>query len=80
MRKLTPINVEGDSAEIHEALNRMFVRCAKMSRKRPSPVDIKISLASIDVIVAMERYFDETMDLAQTIARIDRIFKMKDES
>lgn len=74
MRKLTPIDVVGDSAEIHDALNRLFVRYAKLARKKRSNIDTRISGASVSIIVAMQSYFDETKDVNETVAKIDGIF------
>ena len=74
MRKLTPIDTEGDSAAIHEALTRMFVRCAQMARRRPSPLEIRVSGASVSVISAMESYF-EGAAVEDVVAKIDGILR-----
>lgn len=74
MKQLTPIDFTGDSAIIFEALNRMFVRAVEMSRKRHSLIDISISSASVDVIVAFEDYFHDKMNAEECAKRIGKAF------
>lgn len=74
MKRVTPIGIDGDGVLLHEAICQMFVRAAKMARKRPTPIDIAIGPESVNILVALQDYFTEDEDLRTVIERINKMF------
>lgn len=74
MVRLTPIGIDGDSGKINDALCRLLVREAILAKKRPCPLDIMISSASIKIIVALEDYMHGDKDADETVSVLDKVF------
>ena len=75
MKTLLPVDIEGDSKLIFDAVCEMYVRVWDMARKRPSPLDIAIGPESINLIAAFDKFYNGTATAEQTVEALQEMFK-----
>jgi hypothetical protein len=68
-----PVDVQGPGSQLSEALDKMFVRVARLSRKRPSPIDMAIGPASIGLIAAFDGFYNGKLTIDEACERINRV-------
>lgn len=72
--KLTPINLQGDSKKVYDAVCEMFARAIEMSRKRPSPINFAVPPESVSLIVSMQDLFLEEKSVDEVVANLNKMF------
>lgn len=68
-----PISIEGPGHNLRNALMEMFCRAVKLSRKRPSPMDLEIPVSSIEIIVVFDKFYNGKYTVEEACNEINKI-------
>lgn len=70
-----PISNKGDGYDLQKSLSYLFVRCAKLARKRPSPLGMKIPVTSMELTIIFDELYNGKMSAEEACKQINELME-----